>query len=136
MDGDYTSITTDFNSNIGNSYQLFDSTTFSHTFLSGDIISFNGSFTYDPSLGDLLIDIVRSNETGGNHGQMATNSGSLSRALQWPLSECYSGCLESVSGYGISTQFVGATVVPVPAAVWLFGSGLLGLIGVARRKEA
>jgi hypothetical protein len=25
-------------------------------------------------------------------------------------------------------------VVPVPAAVWLFGSGLLGLIGVARRK--
>ena len=26
--------------------------------------------------------------------------------------------------------------VPVPAAVWLFGSGLLGLIGVARRKKA
>lgn len=25
-------------------------------------------------------------------------------------------------------------VVPVPAAVWLFGSGMLGLIGVARRK--
>ncbi len=29
-----------------------------------------------------------------------------------------------------------ATVVPVPAAVWLFGSGLLGLIGMARRKKA
>ena len=26
--------------------------------------------------------------------------------------------------------------VPVPAAVWLFGSGLLGLIGVAKRKKA
>ena len=26
------------------------------------------------------------------------------------------------------------TPVPVPAAVWLFGSGLLGLIGIARRK--
>jgi hypothetical protein len=25
--------------------------------------------------------------------------------------------------------------VPVPPAVWLFGSGLLGLIGVARRKH-
>jgi hypothetical protein len=25
--------------------------------------------------------------------------------------------------------------VPVPAAVWLFGSGLLGLVGVARRKR-
>jgi hypothetical protein len=26
--------------------------------------------------------------------------------------------------------------VPVPPAVWLFGSGLLGLIGIARRKKA
>lgn len=26
--------------------------------------------------------------------------------------------------------------VPVPAAVWLFGSGLIGLVGVARRKKA
>ena len=26
-------------------------------------------------------------------------------------------------------------VMPVPAAVWLFGSGLLGLIGIARRKK-
>jgi hypothetical protein len=26
-------------------------------------------------------------------------------------------------------------VVPIPAAVWLFGSGLLGLIGLARRKK-
>ncbi len=26
--------------------------------------------------------------------------------------------------------------VPAPAAVWLFGSGLIGLIGVARRKKA
>ncbi len=26
------------------------------------------------------------------------------------------------------------SVVPIPPAVWLFGSGLLGLIGVARRK--
>ena len=24
--------------------------------------------------------------------------------------------------------------VPIPAAVWLFGSGLIGLIGLARRK--
>jgi len=28
------------------------------------------------------------------------------------------------------------TAVPVPAAVWLFGSGLIGLMGIARRKKA
>lgn len=27
------------------------------------------------------------------------------------------------------------TGVPIPAAVWLFGSGLLGLIGIARRRQ-
>lgn len=32
-------------------------------------------------------------------------------------------------------DFAGS-VVPIPAAVWLFGSGLVGLIGVARRKKA
>ena len=30
----------------------------------------------------------------------------------------------------------GGTVVPVPAAVWLFGSGLIGLVGLARRKKS
>ena len=30
---------------------------------------------------------------------------------------------------------VQTTAVPVPAAVWLFGSGLLGLVGIARRKK-
>jgi len=38
---------------------------------------------------------------------------------------------------GVTTGFAfGGTVVPVPAAVWLFGSGLIGLIGLARRKTA
>ena len=34
------------------------------------------------------------------------------------------------------TMWVQLEVVPVPAAVWLFGSGLLGLVGVARKKKA
>ena len=31
--------------------------------------------------------------------------------------------------------FAGGSPVPVPAAVWLFGSGLLGLLGFVRRKS-
>jgi hypothetical protein len=40
-----------------------------------------------------------------------------------------------------NTTFLGfgrldaVSAVPIPAAVWLFGSGLLGLIGIARRKK-
>jgi len=42
------------------------------------------------------------------------------------------------SGYDVSA--ISGTVyptsaIPLPAAAWLFGSGLLGLIGIARRKE-
>lgn len=37
--------------------------------------------------------------------------------------------LQSIS---IATQ---STVVPIPAAIWLFGSGLLGLVGFARRRQ-
>lgn len=39
-------------------------------------------------------------------------------------------------GPGNTRFVVTGSVVPVPAAAWLFGSGLLGLIGVARRKKA
>ena len=35
---------------------------------------------------------------------------------------------------GGSESFVNVAVVPVPAAFWLFGSGLLGLIGITRRR--
>ena len=37
-------------------------------------------------------------------------------------------------GSGNSMHVASVESVPVPAAVWLFGSGLLGLLGVARRK--
>jgi hypothetical protein len=39
------------------------------------------------------------------------------------------GASTSYGMYGIEIS-----QVPLPAAVWLFGSGLLGLIGIARRK--
>lgn len=37
--------------------------------------------------------------------------------------------------FGFRT-FVAPTIIPVPATVWLFATGLIGLVGVARRKAA
>lgn len=42
---------------------------------------------------------------------------------------------DSAGGYR-GVALVQTSVVPVPAAVWLFGSGLIGLAGIARRKKA
>ena len=42
--------------------------------------------------------------------------------------------LSANSTVGLS-GFVQQVAVPIPAAVWLFGSGLLGLVGMARRKK-
>jgi hypothetical protein len=44
------------------------------------------------------------------------------------------------AGSLVNPSFVNGSIivqaVPVPSAVWLFGSGLLGLVGMARRKKA
>ena len=46
----------------------------------------------------------------------------------------YGGKVNSYYAWAVQTGDVSA--VPVPAAVWLFGSGLIGLIGLAKRKKA
>jgi hypothetical protein len=58
---------------------------------------------------------------------------------------CEASLGESVYFYNFGTLKLGdkkfreygsaITTVPVPAAVWLFGSGLLGLVSIARRKK-
>jgi len=37
---------------------------------------------------------------------------------------------------GFTATLTGINPVPIPPSVWLFGSGLLGLVGIARRKKA
>jgi hypothetical protein len=48
-------------------------------------------------------------------------------------SACITPGSSNVSGTGNCSLAVGA--VPIPAAIWLFGSGLFGLIGISRRKQ-
>lgn len=48
----------------------------------------------------------------------------------------FAGRQAAFAGTATWTGQTAETVVPVPAAAWLLGSGLLGLVGVARRKAA
>lgn len=40
------------------------------------------------------------------------------------------------NGANVDWDYILISQVPVPPAVWHFGSGLIGLIGLARRKKA
>ncbi|HVN44299.1 MAG TPA: hypothetical protein VMT66_03530 [Steroidobacteraceae bacterium] len=59
---------------------------------------------------------------------LATSGGGAS-----PVSNSYIGGMVNVGKDGTITV-TNAGAVPLPAAVWLFGSGLLGLVGLGRRR--
>lgn len=63
------------------------------------------------------------------------NSATGAYTLSWNVNVVKQILNQNVT-VGTATVILGgtATVVPVPAAVWLFGSGLIGLVGVARRR--
>lgn len=87
-------------------------------------------------------DGILGNALGGTESAdpFALNSSLAGNALFNPGSGNFAAATNSLSTgtYTLKitmANYVSATAVPVPAAVWLFGSGLLGLAGFARRKK-
>lgn len=60
----------------------------------------------------------------------------LGPVSQFLLAGQYTIGIIAVGGEGIPYDLNVSTAVPVPAAIWLFGSSLMGLIGFARRKSS
>lgn len=106
-----------------------DNTVVSGTLFDGGMVS--ASFTSG------LFDVFQTDGSG-------VMSNSLLTAIGEPVSSnpfAFVGfSLESRDGTLNSTDVLSTSIgprtpeVPIPAAVWLFGSGLIGLVGVARRK--
>jgi hypothetical protein len=115
----------------------------------GDVISgtnlyhdSNANGVYDP--GEFLTNVssatpysdILQSQQGYNALQgtapMAATSGSLGLGSATPFPG-FRGYLDI--GSGNSMHVVSVATVPIPAAAWLFGSGLLGLLGAACRRK-
>lgn len=70
-----------------------------------------------------------------NNQNAFSGSGSTSATVTDPFSLTIVANITHVKG-GVSSFDAEIRAVPLPTAVWLFGSGLLGLVVISRRKKA
>lgn len=120
--------------NFGGSPTLFNN----HEYLVGDVtITINGLIWGGSGIENISIfgttadkngdDVIYVPSIGGAFNGNGTPGAPLSIQLSIAASE-----LLDINGLNV---FFDVTPIPIPATVWLFGSGLLGFVGIARRKK-
>lgn len=138
-----------------------DALTLQQQTIGADDIGSTWSFSFDAKLDDIANDVTGDSSAfawiraiDGENTLGETRLETTSLGLNW---ESYSVSLlidpswnEKTLEFGFKSaaknyspsgvyydnlSLTGTSAVPVPAAFWLFGSGLLGLIGVARRRK-
>lgn len=118
-----------------------DNTLFAVETLAGpapNVLTFSGGpFYYDPSLGNLLLDMRVSNPTGGGSAIFQDGAGRGPAGIIR-----YSNFFNGTRGYGLVTEFSGVSssrftnelVSPEPGTLVLLGGGLAGLF-IRRRRH-
>ena len=100
----------------------------------GDRITHNG-----PPLTQLINATANSapfNITNGNFiiGGFTASTGWVAGVGTLTGDNIYNVTFANITGAELVIDIAAVPAIPVPAAVWLFGSGLIGLVGVARRR--
>ncbi|HVO61337.1 MAG TPA: PEP-CTERM sorting domain-containing protein [Terriglobales bacterium] len=139
---DWNTLSSTYANNIGANNTLVFNGDLSQPWAFGNTLTITLStpFTYDPSQGNLLMDIFVTGATtpGGSiyFDTNGYNGGSLDGNTIFGRVYC-SGCYPSGvvnNGYGLVTGFSTGTATPEPGTLMLLGSGALGIVGVLRRK--
>ena len=95
----------------------------------GTLVSSFGRFTLEDKADTSGMSFRFGDKSGGGHRGFDGISG-------WGWLNHGTNCIQGDCSHVVASDWLfTATVVPVPAAVWLFGSGLLAIVGMARRRH-
>ena len=101
-------------------------------------IDFNEMFTIEArDFNGAILETLIIQAGDPNTGSRRATPWAIQRAQNDIFSIRFVGTRTTAGGFGLGfDNFDTGVVIPIPATVWLFGSGLLGLIGIARCKKA
>lgn len=95
-------------------------------------------FSYDPSINAFTTGESQTYKITSGSGTISASDFMNYQSVGGKNGSWYAAAhVQNTLSGGINSAWVGATVTPtpIPAAAWLFGSGLAGLIGMRRKQS-
>lgn len=134
---DWNTLSGNFASNLGSNNTVVFSGNLDQPWTFGDTlnITLTTPFTYNPANGNLLMDVMVSGASDNGPIFFDTNSNNdyMGRVFCPSGLPCSTGTVESGNGLVTGISY-GSSTTPEPDTLVMFGSGVLGLAGLLRRK--